>query len=79
MEDYPRHLIFGTMEHTRFEQDGWKYGWFVTPSLLKIVKQKLCYHNYTLWCTNQGVKDVFPTQIRCCKKCGKRQQVYSWD
>lgn len=78
MEDYPRHLIFGTLEHARFEQEGWVCGWFATPSLLERVKRAVCRHDYTLWCTNQGVRDVFPTQIRHCKKCGKQEENHSW-
>lgn len=79
MDEYPRHLIFGTLEHARFEREGWECGWFATPSFLERVKRVLCYHDFTLWCTNKGVKDVSPTRIRQCKKCGKREEKYQWD
>ena len=78
MDSYPRHLIFGTLEHARFEQDGWQWGWFSTPSFLERVRCRVCRHDFTLWCTNKGVTDVIPMKIRICKKCGKQEEKHSW-
>lgn len=75
MEEYPRYLIFGTLENQQFEQDGWECGWFSTPTFFQQIKRKLCKHDFTLWCTNQGIRDVTPMKIRDCKKCGEREEV----
>lgn len=78
MSEYPRYLIFGTLENEQFESDAWKWGWFSQPTIFELTKQKLCKHNFTLWCTNKGIKDVHEMQIRFCKKCSKQESIHKW-
>lgn len=72
-KEYPRYLILGALEHEQFITDSYYCGWVASPSIIQTVKQKICRHEFSLWCTNQGVPDVKPTQVRYCKKCGKEE------
>lgn len=75
MSEYTRYLILGTIERERYLNDAYRYGWISQPSLLDVLKQKLCRHDFTLWCTNQGVEDVRSAKCRQCKKCGYYEEV----
>lgn len=70
MSDYPRHLILGTLEHEQFISDAYRYGWISRPTLLESFKQKICRHDFSLWCINKGVQDVRILKCRHCNKCG---------
>lgn len=72
-EEYPRYLILGTIEHERYMQDAYYCGWVTPTPILTTLKQKMCRHEFTLWCTNVGVKDARLTSYRKCMKCGKEE------
>lgn len=52
MVEYPRHQIVGTIEHEQFLDEDYYCGWISSPSMREILKQKVCQHDYTIWCTN---------------------------
>ncbi len=72
-ENYPRHLILGTVEHEQYLTDAYYSGWIAPPSIIQTVKQKLCRHKFSLWCTNYGVQDAVLVNQRICAKCGKEE------
>ena len=74
MSDYPRHLIRGTLEHEQYINDSYKYGWISRTNTLELLKQKLCKHHFSLWCTNQGIQDTRTIKYRMCFKCGLQEE-----
>lgn len=76
MEEYPRHLIRGTLEHQRFLDDCYYNGWVVPQSLLSRIKEALCKHEFSLWCTTSGIEDCREIHYRQCKKCGYEEEKY---
>lgn len=74
MVDYPRHQILGTIEHEQFLDEAYYCGWISSPSMWEILKQKVCQHDYTIWCTNKGVPDCRKLRYRFCNKCCLEQR-----
>lgn len=76
MEEYPRYLILGTIEHEQYLTHSYYCGWVAHKSIIKTVKQMLCRHKFSLWCTNCGVQDALLINQRLCIKCGKEELHY---
>lgn len=67
--------IIGTLEHEEFLDYASYSGWLSVPSFADQLRQQWCNHQFTLWCTNKGIDDVFPCKWHYCKKCNKFEKL----
>ena len=72
-EDY-RYMIKGTLEFEQYLDNAYYCGWIAEPSMWTLLKRHTCRHDFTLWCTNQGVPDCRRIRYRFCNKCGLEQE-----
>ena len=73
MNEDSRHMVKGTLEYERYLDNAYYCGWIVSPSIWTLLKRHICRHDFTLWCTNQGVSDCMQIRYRFCNKCGLEQ------